>query len=314
MPYVFGPVPSRRLGLSLGIDLVPAKTCTYDCLYCQVGKTTSETLKTEPYVPLQDVIKELERHLEGANPETITLAGSGEPTLHSGIGQLITEIKGLSDIKIALLTNGSLLWQENVRERILGADIILPTLTSAFEATFRAIHRPHSDLRAESVIKGLKELRRIYRGLLFLEVMLLRGFNDSDREIEGLKRVINDISPDRVQLNTVERPPSDPKAQSLDKKRLEEIKNFLGDRVEIVAEAPFKPHRGRYQSVEGPIMEMTRRRPMRAIDIAQSLDLSLGDVEGIISGLVVKGALQERQHSREIYYLKAGGDFIDPGC
>jgi wyosine [tRNA(Phe)-imidazoG37] synthetase (radical SAM superfamily) len=270
-------------------------------------------MKTEPYVSLGNVLRELESRLTDTNPDTITLAGSGEPTLHEGIGRLISEIKGLTDIKTALLTNGSLLWQENVRERVLGSDIILPTLTSVFEDTFRTIHQPHSDLRAEIVIEGLKELRRVYRGLLFLEVMLLRGLNDSDREIEGLRKAINEISPDRVQLNTVERPPSDPEARSVDKNRLEEIKKIFGDRAEIIAEAPFKAHSSSHRAVEEPIMEMTQRRPMRAVDIAQSLDLTLGDVEEIISDLVARGFLHERHHSSEIYYLKAGNDFVDHG-
>ncbi|MCP4669527.1 MAG: radical SAM protein, partial [Deltaproteobacteria bacterium] len=140
MSHVFGPVPSRRLGLSLGIDLIPAKTCTFDCLYCQVGRTTRRTLEPRPFVPVGDVAEEVEKRLQKTVPDVITLAGSGEPTLHSRIDHVIAAIKEMTKTKVAVLTNGSLFWREDVRKRVLGADVIMPTLSSAFSHTFRIIH------------------------------------------------------------------------------------------------------------------------------------------------------------------------------
>ena len=173
MPYVFGPIPSRRLGFSLGIDLIPAKICTYDCLYCQVGKTTKKTIAMEAYVPITGVLEEIERKLDESAPDVITFSGSGEPTLNTEIDQVIAHVKKLSGIKIAILTNGSLLWKKEVRERIAGVDIIMPTLSTAFAETFSAIHRPYPALDLAVIIDGIITLRREFRGSLNLEVVLL---------------------------------------------------------------------------------------------------------------------------------------------
>ena len=302
MPYVFGPVPSRRLGLSLGIDLIPYKTCTYDCLYCQVGKTTHKTIETDPLVPVEEVMKELRKRLKNTTPDVITLSGSGEPTLNPQIDQVIDLIKGITDIKIAVLTNGSLFWKDEVRKKVLGAHIIMPTFSTAFEETFRMIHRPHRELSLSKIIEGLKSLRRDYPGSIFLEVVLLAGFNDSEREIEELKRVINQISPDKIQLNTVVRPPADSRAIPLDIKRLEVIKSFFGEKAEIVANTPFEKQGVEYDSPVKTIFEMIKRRPVRDIDIAKVLNMSLGEVEGFTKGLLIKGLIHKHEYSGEIFY------------
>jgi wyosine [tRNA(Phe)-imidazoG37] synthetase (radical SAM superfamily) len=302
MPYVFGPVPSRRLGLSLGVDLIPEKTCPYDCLYCQVGKTTIKTIETDPLTPVREVIWELGQRLEKITPDVITLSGSGEPTLHSQIDQVIDLIKEITDIKIALLTNGSLFWNEEVRKKVMGAHIIMPTLSTASEETFRIIHRPHGELNLSMIIEGLTNLRRDYFGSLFLEVVLLAGLNDSDNEIEGLKRVIDQISPDKIQLNTVVRPPADSRAIPLDRKRLEDIKSFFGAKAEIVAHTPFEEQGVEYDSPAKTVLEMIKRRPVRDIDIANVLNMRLGEVEGLIKGLLLKGLIRKHEHSGDVFY------------
>lgn len=185
--YIFGPVPSRRLGLSLGVDLLQYKTCTYDCIYCQVGETTNKTIEHKPYVAIDKVIDELKINLKNTNPDTVTLAGSGEPTLNSQIKEVIGYIKSLSGIRIAVITNGSLLWKDEIRDSIIEADIIMPTLTTAHENTFRRIHRPNGELRFSSVLYGLKKLRNVYEGNYWLEIMLIAGMNDSAEEIDALK-------------------------------------------------------------------------------------------------------------------------------
>jgi len=302
MSYIFGPVPSRRLGLSLGIDLVPAKTCSYDCLYCQVGRTTEKIMEPEAFVPVRNIIKELEEKLDKVAPDTITLSGSGEPTLYSPLAQLISAIKQITDIRIAILTNGSLFWKEEVRAAVLEAQIIAPTLSTVFEETYKSIHRPHADIDLGMIIEGLKSLRRDFQGFIFLEVVLLTGFNDSAREMEGLKRVIEEISPDKVQLNTVVRPPADSRALSLDMMRLEEIKNFFGHRAEIIADIPPERRPQVFESYEDTILETARRRPMRAVDLANVLNLPLEDVEGLLEGLLGKGDLSATGHGEETYY------------
>jgi len=303
MTYVFGPVPSRRLGLSLGVDLIPPKTCTYNCLYCQVGKTRDQTLDTGVYVPVDDVIKECESKLKEIEPDVITLAGSGEPTLHSQIDRVILSLKGMTDKDIALLTNGSLLWQEKVRNRVLKADIILPTLSTANEKTFQLIHQPHPKLSLRRIIEGYQSLRKEYIGLIFLEVVLLKGINDSEKEMEALKKEIDKISPDKIQLNTVVRPPADSKAQALDRAQLEIIKGFLGSRAEIVVDQPSKGKGTGKNPSMNAILEMARRRPVRSIDIVNALDLTKGDVDGLIKGMLIKGILRSQEQSGETYYL-----------
>jgi wyosine [tRNA(Phe)-imidazoG37] synthetase (radical SAM superfamily) len=303
MTYVFGPVPSRRLGLSLGVDLIPHKTCTYDCLYCQVGKTTLKTTEVKPHVPLKAVLEELTEQLEKVEPDTITLAGSGEPTLHSQIDRVIDFIKGRTDTKIAVLTNGSLLWNESVRKRLFEAHLIMPTLTTVYSETFKRIHRPHPDLEIHKIIEGIKQMRQAYGGELSLEVVLLQGYNESPKEIEGLKRVIKEIHPDRIQLNTVVRPPSDPKAVSLDRERLEEIKTFFGSGAEIIAHIPLKDIKGKHVALVETVLEMARRRPLRAVDVSKSLDIEMEETEAFLKGLTMKGALQKQDHGGEVFYV-----------
>jgi len=303
MSYVFGPVPSRRLGFSLGIDLIPAKTCTFDCLYCQVGKTTRKTLKRKAFAPVREVVAEIQENLIQSVPDAITLAGSGEPTLHTEIDQIIALIKDITDIRIALLTNGSLFWVEEVREGVLGADIIMPTLSSAFEATFRKIHRPQPPLELKTIVEGLKLLRQEYNGALFLEVVLLAGINDTEKELEGLKDLMTKISPDKVQLNTVVRPPADRRAMSLDRKRLKEIKEFFGSNAEIVADVSVERGPGKGDSKTRNLLDMVRRRPLRPVDIANSMALPLDDVEALVKGLLIKGHIRKQEHSGNTYYL-----------
>ena len=303
MTYIFGPVPSRRLGLSLGVDLIPSKTCTYDCLYCEVGRTTNKTTLIKPYVPVAEVLRELAEKLTQVHPDVITLSGSGEPTLYVDIDQVIAFIKDTTKIPVVLLTNGSLLWKEEVRNKVLKADLIMPTLSSAFEKTFRKIHKPEPGLILSQIIEGYVALRKVYNGQLILELFLLKGINDTQEELTALKEVIERINPDKVQLNTVVRPPSEPQALALDNKRLEEIKEFLGAKAEVIADVHPHQRRNQYGSLEEILLETLRRRPMRAIDLANVLNSRLEDVEGILKGLLLKGKIKKKEHEEQDYYL-----------
>jgi wyosine [tRNA(Phe)-imidazoG37] synthetase (radical SAM superfamily) len=302
MTYIFGPVPSRRLGQSLGIDLIPPKTCTYDCLYCQVGRTTCLAAEPGLFVPTGEVIEELKDVIKKTHPDTITLAGSGEPTLHSEIDQVISLIKDVTDTRIALLTNGALLWRKEVRDRVLGADLIMPTLTTVFEKTFRKIHRPHRGLELPSIIEGLKELRKEYGGVVLLEIFLLSGINDNMKELEGVKDAIEDIFPDKIQLNTVIRPPSDHSAMPLNMEQMEKIRDFFGEKAEIIASVSSTKKAREYDPDLNTIVEMARRRPITASDISNVLDISREELERVLKGLLIKGAIRKQEHDREVYY------------
>ncbi len=301
--YVFGPVPSRRLGLSLGIDLIPFKTCTFDCLYCQVGKTTCKTVTPKAFAPVREVVDELKKKLATHSPDVITLAGSGEPTLHVDIDRVIKAVKQMTGKRIAVLTNGSLFWKDEIRHRVLGADIIVPTLTSAYEPTFRTIHRPHPELDLSKIMEGLKKLRKDYKGLLYLEVVLLAGLNDTEKEIEGLRALIEQIEPERIQLNTVVRPPADSSAIALDIKKMQEVMEIFGEKCEIMAESPVTVEKEGRSSLVFSLLEMVKRRPLKTDDIATALGLPIEQAADLVKGLLLKGQIYKREHSGDIYYL-----------
>ena len=302
MKYIFGPVPSRRLGLSLGVDLIPPKTCTYDCLYCQVGKTTCKTIEPKVYVPMEAVLTELHETLRRVTPDYVTFSGSGEPTLNVEIGQAIAYVKEKTGAKVAVLTNGSLLYLPEVRERLLKADIIMPTLSTVREETFRAVHQPHDHLSLTGILDGLRSLRRSYRGKLFIEVMLLAGLNDGDREIEDLKRAIAEIAPDGVQLNTVARPPADAKAIPLDRQKLEDIKSVFGKCAEIIAAAPIRETQPLPVPLSVAVLEMAKRRPVTVEDVTRSLDVAVHEADKTMKALVNKGNLRRHTHKGKDYY------------
>ena len=287
----------------MGVDLIPPKTCTYDCLYCEVGRTTCHTIDAGPLVPLNELLKELKLVLRKNQPDTITLAGSGEPTLNSEIDRIISSIKEMTAVKTALLTNGSLFWNDEILQKVLDADIILPTLSTAFEETHNKIHRPCQGLNLSRIIGGIKQLRKRYQGLMFLEVVLLSGINDTEREIEGLKTVINEISPDKIQLNTIIRPPSDLRAIPVDMTRMNQIKDFLGDKAEIIAYRPSDKKTTEYDSGSLSIIEMSRRRPVRLVDIADALNMPLEEAGRLIKGMLIKGDISKREHEGEIFYV-----------
>jgi len=287
----------------LGVDLIPLKTCTYDCLYCEVGRTTHKTSLIQSYAPVAEVLRELADKLKQVHPDVITLAGSGEPTLHADIDQVIAFIKDTTQIPVVLLTNGSLLWKEQVRNRVLRADIIMPTLVSAFQKTFQRIHKPEPGLELSRIIEGYVALRKVYKGQLNLELFLLKGVNDTQEELTALKEVIERINPDKVQLNTVVRPPAEPNALALDKERMEEIKAFLGDKTEIIAAVHPHQRPNQYESLEEILLETLRRRPMRAIDLANVLNSRLEDVEGFLKDLLLKGKITKKEHEEQDYYL-----------
>ncbi|MCK4275198.1 MAG: radical SAM protein, partial [Phycisphaerae bacterium] len=222
MSYIFGPVPSRRLGRSLGVDLVPFKTCTYDCVYCQLGRTTCKTVQRKEYVPLEDVLQELRSKLS-SQPDYITLSGSGEPTLYSKTGELIDRIKAMTNIPVAVLTNGSLLWQAEVRSQLMNADLVVPSLDAGDEAMFQAVNRPHEDITFERMLDGLIEFRREFQGQYWLEVMFLAGHNAIHSEAQNLAECVSLIKPDRVQLNTATRPPAEDYAVTVSQQRLSEL-------------------------------------------------------------------------------------------
>jgi wyosine [tRNA(Phe)-imidazoG37] synthetase (radical SAM superfamily) len=306
MGHLFGPVPSRRLGRSLGLDLIPPKTCPYDCIYCEVGPTTHQTRRRFSY-RTQAIIAELAEYLKGPDPapDVITLAGSGEPTLNLGLGRIIEAIKEMTRIPVAVLTNGALLYLPEVRRELAPADIILPSLDAAREETYRAINRPLPELTLASLLEGLTSLRREYRGQIWLEVMLLKGFNDTEAELTYLRRALAQIAPDKVQLNTAVRPVVVAGVQPLERGEMEAAAAFLGGPVEVIASFH------REDIVVEPcqdedLVAMLSRRPMTAGDLAQALGLPLVQVVARLKRLLDTGRIShDRYHGQEFYRHQA---------
>jgi wyosine [tRNA(Phe)-imidazoG37] synthetase (radical SAM superfamily) len=235
--YLYGPVTSRRLGLSLGVDIVPFKVCTLDCIYCQLGKTTEKTTERAEYVPPEAVLAELKERLpRGLQADFITIGGSGEPTLHSRLGELIDGIKKITDIPVAVLTNGTLLYRQDVRADCAKADVVLPSLDAGDRGAFEQINCPHKDIRIENLISGLCSFRSEYAGQIWLEVFLIEGLNTDAEQIAGIKNAIEHIRPDKVQLNTAVRPTTRADIERVDIGKLEAIAAELGERCEVVAD------------------------------------------------------------------------------
>jgi wyosine [tRNA(Phe)-imidazoG37] synthetase (radical SAM superfamily) len=275
--YIFGPVPSRRLGRSLGIDLVPFKTCTYDCIYCQLGRTTNKTTQRKEWVPTDDVINQLSRKLD-SNPDYITLSGSGEPTLFSHIEELISRIKSITDIPVAVLTNGSLLWLPQVRKALKAADLVIPSLDAGSDHIFQYVNRPHTNISFTKMLEGLIKFREEYDGQYWLEVFLLAGVTTTKMEVSRLRTCINSIRPDKVQTNTVSRPPAESFAEAVPRKQLETITRKLYDKAEIIADYR-GVHKSEYFSVRrDDILTLLKRRPCSVEDIATGLGLHRNEV------------------------------------
>ncbi len=297
-------MPSRRLGRSLGVDLVPYKICTFDCIYCDVGRTTHKTISRQPFVSPEEIQRELELTLSILNkkPDYITLSGSGEPTLNKNIGEIIRKIKEVTSIPIAVLTNGSLLFRDEVRKNILQADFVLPSLDAITPALFEYINRPHSSLRIEEIISGLIQFRKQYQGQIWLEVLFCRGVNDGKEEVEKLKDVIEKVEPDRIQLNTSVRPPAEDFVFPLTLKQLENIKEKLGDHAGVVSEF-MGPMGDRFDSdKDAEIIELIKRRPCTAEDISRALGLHLDEVVKYLGKLIKEGSVHYRMHEHHCYY------------
>lgn len=274
---IFGPVNSRRLGLSLGIDLVPG-FCTFNCVYCEINRQKVRTCQRREYTPTSDIITELNQHLtneDGAELDTYTITASGEPTLHNGIGRIIRHIKNHSSKPVAVLTNGSLLHLPEVRQELMAADIIIPSLDAARPASFQSLNRPAAELKIDTIIEGIKNLKREYIGELWLEILLCQGINDSEDDIKALKCAIDTIGPEKIQLNTVDRPPLEDCARPLNRRQLERIAARLPGTIEIIAHGQDSGPAGRKtisNNDPNEIIELLKRRPCTCEDICLTLN------------------------------------------
>ena len=306
--YLFGPVPSRRLGRSLGIDLVPQKTCTFDCAYCECGRTTVLTLERREYVPTGRVIAELDDCLAKApDIDYVTFAGSGEPTLHSGIGDIISFIKDrYPRYRVAVLTNGALFVDPDVRAALMRADLVVPSLDAVSEDIFRDINRPSPGITAGQVVAGLIAFSREFPGVIWLEVFIVPGKNDTDEELLRLRDAVAAIAPDRVQVNTLDRPGTDIRVRRASPRTLERARTIIGGNAEVIGAASCEPATApEMRDVADMLLATLRRRPCTVADLSRISGLRPAEVTKHLRILEEKGAVEPVREQRGVFYRAA---------
>lgn len=300
--HLFGPVPSRRFGRSLGVDLTPHKTCSFDCIFCQLGRTSSKTLARKEYVPTREVVDELDDWLKtGGQADYITLSGSGEPTLHSGLGDVIDFVRKATSIPVVLLTNGSLLHRPEVRSTASGADIVKVSLSAWDHFSFDYINRPIPGLDFKKLIEGQWQFRTQFKGELRMEVFIVWGVNSTPKDVGKIASLVKLIQPDRTQLNTVARPPAESFAEALPREHMEELTQLFEPVAEVVGEFAANGET-RIQANEDTILGMLQRRPCTARQIAKGLGLHLNEVSKHLGKLQRAGLVYEERKDGDIYY------------
>lgn len=285
MKYVFGPVPSRRLGRSLGISPIPKKACNYSCVFCQLGRTNKMTNRRQEYFPLEDILAEFDQHHHGEeNYDVITIVGEGEPTLYSRLGDLIAALKERTSKPVAVITNGALLYDESVQRDLMQADLVLPSLDSCSEEMFRAVDRPHGHLHFDEVYQGLVSFSHAYQGQLYLEIMLMDGINDDEKSLAAFQTMLKDLRYDRVYINTPVRPPAEDHIRACSPEAIERAVSMLhGISIDMLAAGSFSSDiEDDYEAV----LSIISRHPMNQFELRSFLESRQGcDVEGITAQL-----------------------------
>lgn len=304
--YLFGPVPSRRLGISLGIDLVPKKVCSLDCVYCEVGGTTKHTVERMEYIKYERVTSEIETYfLNNPDPDYITFSGSGEPTLNSRIGDVIKFVKQIRpDVPVAVLTNGTMLYDKDVQQELMQADLLMPSLDAASKDVFERLNRPASNLEFSRYIKGLVEFCDQFKGVVWLEVFILPGYNDDEQELRELKRIIERINPDSIQLNTLDRPGVIDNIRAATPEELERVVHLWGlKNVKIIAAAKQRKSIQSYrEDAESAILETIVRRPCTINDLENVLGLPAVEINKYLDVLEAENKIVPVRQNRGLFY------------
>lgn len=304
MKHIFGPVPSRRLGRSLGIDVIPYKTCTFDCVYCECGATTNKTCARGEFFPLSGLLDELEEGLSGmrSKPDVVTLSGAGEPTLYERTGELIQEAKRLSGLPVAVITNSSLLDRADVREELLEADIMLPSLDTAVEETFQLLNRPHEGCSLASIIDGIETFLKQFSGTVLFEILLLDGFNTDEENLSGLKKILDRLTLDSIQINTAVRPGTEKNIGPLAQAALERIAARFGPRSEVIAGVRAEAASREDRAVRETIITLLQRRPCTSLDICKALGIPVPETAKILERLAHEGIVSAERHGEALFY------------
>jgi len=295
--FLFGPVRSRRLGRSLGIDLVPLKVCTYDCRYCQVGKTTEKTLNRREYVPVAGVLAEFDDWMaRDGQADCVTLAGGGEPTLHSRFGEVIEAIGTRCALRRILLSNGSLFSQPEVRAAAAKADVVKATLSAWDQVSFEAIHKPHADLRFDVFMNGLNAFRREFSGAFWLEVFVVPGLNDQFVQMNRIAELAQQIGPDRIHLNTAVRPAQDGAVRPVPVSTMEELARLFQPVAEVIgvatATAPASALSLTVEELSERMLALIQRHPGTQNDLCETLGVGRVELESALAMLMARGVIR----------------------
>lgn len=304
--HLFGPIASRRLGTSLGVDLVTHKVCSLDCIYCEAGATTNLTLERKDYIDFAKVKEEIAHYLvNNPAPDYVTFSGAGEPTLSIRIGETIEFIKSCNkDIKVAVLTNGTLLHDASLRSELLSADLVIPSLDAAAASAFRKINRPEKNIDLKSYVEGIKKFREEFSGTMPLEILILPGVNDDDENLQDLRKVCSAIQPDYIQLNTLDRPGVIEGLSSASTERLQEISAILCyPDIRITASSSRSEKRIVSKNLEASIIEIVRRRPSTVADIVNTIETTEDEVHLCLTNMVEKSTLVTQHRERGLFYL-----------
>jgi wyosine [tRNA(Phe)-imidazoG37] synthetase (radical SAM superfamily) len=310
MKYVFGPVPSRRLGRSLGIDPIPLKTCNWNCVYCQLGRTRPLTNDIQPYHPIEAILAEVSRVLKADPPpeiDWITIVGSGEPTLHAELGELINGLQGLTDIPVAVITNGALLFRPEIRAALLPAQAVLPSLDAGSAQLYKHLNRPHPEVSFERFLAGLIDFRQEYHGHYWLEIMLIDGLNDTEKALRDLASAVRRIQPDLIHISLPTRPPAEDWVRSSTPQGQARARSILGEHALVISDpnGDFKLD-PQVDMVEA-IASILQRHPMTQHQLKETIAQQTGvDVETCIKRLLASGLVQVVERHGQRYWSSSG--------
>jgi len=302
--YIFGPVPSRRLGLSLGIDLLGDKICSMDCVYCEVGKTRLLTLERAEYVPAETVLDELRSYLENLKdqkPNYITFSGMGEPTLHSRIGYIIDKIHEMTDIPVCVLTNSTTIVNDDVFNELLKADVVIPSLDAVSRSTFLKINKPVKNINIEIIIKRLAEFKLKFKGKLLIEILFVKDLNDNDNELKALSEAINIINPDGLQIHTVARPSLSDMLNRASDEFLNKAKMFLrlsSPEIQIYSKNSAMDHK----SEDDMIVSLLKIRSCFFEEIVRSTGITSERLKVLLNDLDHAGRITKVKFNDRIYF------------
>ena len=305
--HIFGPVASRRLGRSLGIDLIPFKTCTLDCVYCECGRTTNLTKERRDFFSPKEVLAELKDWKEKGNEaDIVTLAGSGEPLLALSLEEIIKGIKEITGLPCCLITNATLFSDPAARKAALLADVVMPSLDAADEATFKKINRPVAGLSFAEYLEGLQLFCEEYRGKgrVDLEIFLVPGINDNEAQIQALSLLSRSLHVNAVQLNTAVRPPADKDVRPIPREEMEKWARYFIPKAEVIASYHSAPLKEAKAVSEEEILETLSHRVMSLEDLVEAKGYKKAETEAILRRLLEKGLIYSRtQDGKDFFYV-----------